>query len=226
MKQYGDFRSEECIELLQEADIVVTNPPFSLFREYVAQLVKYNKKFIIIGNPNAIICKEIFLLIKNNKIWLGHGFKNGNAFFKVPSDNIAIYSKSIYNENTSLVKFRNCNWFTNLDHPKLHENLDLVSRYNPEYYPKYDNYDAINVDKTLDIPEDYYGIMGVPISFLDKYCPEQFAIVGCTAVYGIPKGWNKNTNMNPIVNGKCKYKRLLIRKIKENSSIPEFTVCN
>lgn len=163
------------MELLKQADIVVTNPPFSLFREYVAQLIEYDKKFLIIGSLNAISYKEIFPLIKNNKLWLGHGFKGGNAYFK--SVNLREFASGVYDENTGLVKFRNCAWFTNLDIKKRHEFLDLYKKYNPQEFPKYDNYDAINVDKTDEIPCDYYEPMGVPITFLDKYNPEQFEIL-------------------------------------------------
>lgn len=170
----GDFRSKECIKLLKKADIVVTNPPFSLFREYVAQLIEYDKKFIIIGSLNAITYKEIFKLIKENKLWLGYGFSGGNAYFKTP--NIKEFANGVYNEETGLVKFRNVAWYTNLDYEERHKDLLLHKKYNPKEYPKYDNYDAINVDKTNDIPMDYKGAMGVPISFLDKYNPEQFEI--------------------------------------------------
>ena len=175
----GDFRSEECVALLQQSDIVVTNPPFSLFREYIELLITYEKKFLIVGNTNAITYKEIFPLIKENKLWLGYGFSNGNAFFKIPEDKKHNYSDSVFNKETGLVKFRNCSWFTNLEHKKRHEKLILYKKYNghEEEYPKYDNYDAINVDKTSEIPEDYTGVMGVPITFLDKYNPEQFEIV-------------------------------------------------
>ena len=173
----GDFRSKECIELLKEADIVVTNPPFSLFREYIAQLMEYEKKFLIIGPVNAITYKEVFPLIKQNIIWLGYGFNAGNAYFAIPEANRE-YAAGVYDANRNLVKFRNCHWFTNLDHKKRHEELDLVCRYSPEDYPTYDNYDAIEVGKTADIPCDYEGTMGVPITFLDKYNPEQFEIIG------------------------------------------------
>ena len=175
--QTGDFRSKECIELLKETDIVVTNPPFSLFREYIAQLMEYGKKFLIIGPVNAITYKEVFPLIKNNNIWLGNGFNAGNAFFSIP-DTTKEYAAGVYDSNRKLVKFRNCHWFTNLDHKKRHEELDLVCRYSSEEYPAYDNYDAIEVSKTSEIPYDYTGIMGVPITFLDKYNPEQFVIIG------------------------------------------------
>lgn len=174
----GDFRGEETIELLKQADVVVTNPPFSLFREYVAQLVEYDKKFVIIGSYNAISYKEIFRLIKENRIWLGYGFKAGNAYFATPHPRE--FAKGVYNEETGLVKFRNVTWFTNLDIAKRHENLILYKTYNPEEYPTYDNYDAIEVSKTKDIPADYDGAMGVPITFLDKYNPGQFEVLGIT----------------------------------------------
>lgn len=173
----GDFRSEECIKLLKEADIVVTNPPFSLFREYVAQLIEYDKKFIIIGNQNAITYKEIFPLLKDNKMWLGYGFSGGNAYFSIPTQDISRFANGVYNPETGLVKFRNCAWYTNLDIVKRHEEMILYKPYDPEEYPKYDNYNAIEVSKTADIPCDYNGVMGVPITFLDKYNPEQFDIL-------------------------------------------------
>ena len=176
----GDFRSPECIELLKEADIVVTNPPFSLFREYVAQLVDYNKNFIIIGSKNAITYKEVFKLISENKIWIGNGFTNGNAFFKIPEEYSRHWANGVYNPETGLVKFRNVGWFTNLDITKRHEFLTLYKKYTPEEYPLYDNYDAINVNKVAEIPDNYDGVMGVPITFLDKYNPEQFEILGIT----------------------------------------------
>lgn len=178
LKGDGDFRSQECIELLKQADIVVTNPPFSLFREYVNQLVEQDKKFIIIGSYNAITYKEVFKLIRSNRIWLGYGFKAGNAYFKTP--NPKEFAKGVYNEETGLVKFRNVTWFTNLDISKRHEELILYKKYNPEEFPKYDNYDAIEISKTKYIPEDYDGAMGVPITFLEKHNPEQFEILGIT----------------------------------------------
>lgn len=178
LKGDGDFRSAECIELLKQADIVVTNPPFSLFREYVAQLIEYGKKFIIVGNQNAVTYKEIFKLLKEDKIWMGYGFSGGNAYFGLPKTVETNYAKGVFNSETGLVKFRNCCWFTNLDIAKRHEDLILYKTYTSEEYPNYENYDAINVDKTSDIPLDYDGVIGVPITFLDKYSPEQFEITG------------------------------------------------
>lgn len=174
LKGDGDFRSPECIELLKQADIVVTNPPFSLFREYIAQLMHYEKKFLIIGNQNAITYKEIFPLIKNNKMWLGYGFKGGAAHF------INIHYKDYAtagNHKEGMIRVSGVVWFTNLEHNKRHEDLILYKHYIPEEYPRYKNYNAINVDKTSDIPKDYYECVGVPITFLDKYNPEQFEIV-------------------------------------------------
>ena len=179
LKGDGDFRNQESIELLKQADIVVTNPPFSLFREYVTQLIKYDKKFIIIGSLSAVSYKEIFRFIMGNKLWLGYGFKGGNAYFAVPSDRG--YANGVYNPATGLVKFRNVTWYTNLDVSKRHEDLILYEHYSPEKYPKYDNYNAIEVSRIKDIPMDYDGVMGVPITFLDKYNPEQFKIVGLTS---------------------------------------------
>ncbi len=179
LKGDGDFRSDECIGYLKQADIVVTNPPFSLFREYVAQLIEYNKSFLIIGSKNAITYKEIFPLIKNNQMWLGPAFNRGNAFFKVPKDNLRDYANGVYDAESGLVKFRNVGWYTNLDFQARHEELILYKKYygNEEEYPKYDNYDAINVDKTADIPCDYFEKMGVPITYLDKHNPEQFDLI-------------------------------------------------
>lgn len=192
----GDFRSAESIELLKQADIVVTNPPFSLFREYVAQLIEHGKKFIVIGPTNAITYKEIFPLIKDNKLWLGNGFQAGNAFFAVsgPGD----YAKGVYDPGTGLVKFRNVSWYTNLDFPKRHENLFLYKPYSPDEYPKYDNFDAIEVSKVADIPADYVGVMGVPITFLDKHNPDQFEIVGITKTWfgGASKVYPRQTQVD------------------------------
>ena len=182
LKGNGDFRSPECIELLKEADIVVTNPPFSLFREYVVQLVEYDKKYIILGNMNAITYRDIFSLIQNNKMWIGQGF-NLSMIFKTTYANTNegnrkyVASKG-YNPDDNFVKTPAIAWFTNLDIQKRHEELDLYKPYLSEEYKKYDNYDAINVDKVTDIPCDYEGVMGVPITFLDKYNPDQFEVIG------------------------------------------------
>lgn len=180
----GDFRDPECIELLKQADIVVTNPPFSLFREYIAQLVEYEKKFLIIGNKAAINGKDIFPLIKDNKVWVGYTPMNVDLLFIVPKkseeeylangkegSNYKIVNGKVFGRSPSI-------WYTNLDHNKRHESLDLVCHYSPEEYIHYENYDAIEVGQVTDIPYDYEGIMGVPVSFLDKYNPEQFEIVG------------------------------------------------
>lgn len=172
----GDFRSQECIELLKQADIVVTNPPFSLFREYIAQLIEYDKTFIIIGNMNAVTYKEIFPLIAQNILWLG--YNSGHFWFKVPDSYEE--KKTDFKIDETGQKWRrmgNICWFTNLDIEKRHENMVLFREYTPEKYPTYDNYDAINVDRTVDVPCDYYGVMGVPITFLSQYNPEQFEIV-------------------------------------------------
>lgn len=174
----GDFRSQECLALLKQADIVVTNPPFSLFREYVAQLIKYDKKFLIIGNVNAVTYKEIFPLIKDNRLWLGCSIHSGDREFGIPeSYPLTAAGFRVDEKGNKFIRVKGVRWFTNLDYSERHENLILYKTYNPEEYPKYDNYDAINVDKVADIPCDYYGVMGVPITFLDKYNPEQFEIV-------------------------------------------------
>ena len=174
----GDFRSQECIALLKQADIVVTNPPFSLFREYVAQLIKYDKKFLIIGNVNAVTYKEIFPLIKDNRLWLGCSIHSGDREFGIPeSYPLTAAGFRVDEKGNKFIRVKGVRWFTNLDYSERHEELILYKNYNPKEYPKYDNYDAINVDKVADIPCDYYGVMGVPITFLDKYNPEQFEIV-------------------------------------------------
>jgi hypothetical protein len=173
----GDFRSDECIELLKQADIVVTNPPFSLFREYVAQLINYNKKFIIIAHQNAITYKEIFKLIKDNKMWLGYGFSGGAAHFI--NNHYEDYATAGEHKE-GMIRVSGVVWFTNLEIKKRHEDLILYKTYSPEEYPTYDNYDAIEVSKTKDIPIDYDGAMGVPITFLNKYNPEQFEVLGLT----------------------------------------------
>ena len=175
----GDFRSAECIELLKQADIVVTNPPFSLFREYVAQLIKYEKKFIIIGNLNAVTYKDIFKLVKENKLWFGKSIHSGDREFRVPNDYpLNAAGSRTDDDGNKYIRVKGVRWYTNLDYLERHEDLLLFKEYTPEEYPTYDNYDAINVDVTKHIPKDYNGAMGVPITFLDKYNPEQFEIIG------------------------------------------------
>ena len=203
LKGNGDFRSEECIELLKEADIVVTNPPFSLFREYIATLVQYNKKFLVIGNQNAITYKEIFPLIKENKLWTGN---NMVKTFRVPQ--VTNKNCEVLPNGEIIAKFGSICWFTNLDIKKRHEEIILYKSYNKEEFPKYDNYDAIEVSKVCEIPKDYDGIMGVPITFLYRYNPSQFEIVGC-ANHGTD---NKYDLCKPTIKGKLIYKRLLIKR--------------
>ena len=181
LKENGDFRSPESIALLQEADIVVTNPPFSLFREYIAQLVKKKKKFLIIGNNNAITYKEFFPMLKENKVWLGYS-ANKTFTFQM-ADDYELSGKGAYQDKETGKKYCKVpaiTWYTNLDIDKRHENLTLYKKYSPDEYPKYDNYDAIEVSKVSDIPCDYDGVMGVPITFMDKYNPNQFKILGIT----------------------------------------------
>ena len=221
----GDFRSAESIALLKEADIVVTNPPFSLFREYVAQLMEFDKKFLIISNKNAITYKDIFTLIKQNKLWVGVTPMSTDLLFDLPKDEIENLLKtkkegSAYKIVNGIVKGRaQAIWLTNLDHSKRHEDLDLYKTYTPEEYPKYDNYDAINVDKTKDIPADYAGAMGVPITFLDKYNPEQFEILGMAASAGYNKeivglDFLGEKDARPLLNGKNTYARVFIKNKK------------
>lgn len=179
LKGNGDFRSKECIELLKEADIVVTNPPFSLFREYVSQLIEYDKKFIIIGNVNALSYKEIFPLIQNNQLWIGASIHSGDRKFWVPDDyELNAAGCGIDENGKKFIRVKGVRWFTNLDYKERHEDIILYKTYKPEFYPKYENYNAINIDKTDEIPCDYDGVMGVPITFMDKYNPDQFKIVG------------------------------------------------
>lgn len=200
----GDFRSEECVDLLKQADIVVTNPPFSLFREYVAQLMKFDKKFIIIGNVNAITYKEIFPLIKDNKMWIGASIHSGDRAFNVPDDYpLKAAGCGVDNDGRKFIRVKGVRWYTNLDIKHRHCQLILYKRYNPEEYPKYDNYDAIEVSKTANIPEDYYEGMGVPITFLDKWNPEQFEIVGADFELANPE---------PLANGKTGTGRFYIRE--------------
>ena len=213
----GDFRSEECIEILKEADIVVTNPPFSLFREYVAQLVKYDKKFIIIGNQNAITYKEIFPLFKENRVWLGFGFRGNAAHFKSRYEDVATSG----DHRAGMIRVSGVMWFTNLDIQKRHERLPLYKKYTPEEFPRYDNYDAIEVSKSSDVPYDYEGVMGVPITFMDKYCPEQFELIGCSDngviddKYKLPHFKRHN---EPYIKGKKMYKRIFIRRTPSSAA--------
>lgn len=236
LKQNGDFRSPECIKLLQESDIVVTNPPFSLFREYIAQLMEYDKKFLIIGNINAITYKEVFPLIKNNQMWVGYKFNGSPMLFGVPSTYEIRGSVVKYDtDGNVLIGVGGTCWFTNIDIKKRHEQLILFRKYydDTSKYPKYDNYDAINVDKTADIPCDYDGVMGVPISFIDKYNPDQFELVSFRKKTDNKEltftGEGKNSTIcshpcqtkidglmnNPKdtkVNGKSKYARIAIQR--------------
>lgn len=202
MKCDGDFRSEESKDILKESDIVVTNPPFSLFREYIYQLISNNKKFIILGNKNALTYKEIFPLIANNHLWIGHRNMNRDFWLYVPKGKK--FEK--LDEDKKPVKHIMACWYTNIDVQKRHENLITYKKYNPKDYPKYDNCDAIEVTKVKDIPKEYYGKMGVPITFIDKYNPEQFKIVG----------FRKGDNGKDLsINGKYKYSRILIKRIKK-----------
>lgn len=202
----GDFRSRECMDILDACDIVVTNPPFSCFRDFLKALMEHGKKFLVIGNINCVTYKEIFPLIRDGRIWLGANAKGGTRkgntmWFGVP-DSEELVQVSAW-------------WLTNLDHGKRHEKLELSRQYVPEDYPEYDNYDAIDVGRTADIPMDYDGAMGVPISFLDKHCPEQFEILGTTESEG--KGlsaglFKENGPAQPMIGGKKVYKRLFIRR--------------
>lgn len=210
----GDFRSEECIELLKEADIIASNPPFSLFREYISQLIKYDKKFIVIGDKNAITYKEIFSHIKENKLWLGYTMHSGEMKMRV-FEELKGCKRDV---DGKLYKGMGVRWFTNLDHKKRHEEIILYEHYTPEKYPKYDNYDAINVDKVTEIPCDYDGAMGVPITFMDKYNPEQFEILDARDFGKTEKQKTKSTllikDTDGKINGKATYARILIRRKK------------
>jgi len=202
----GGYETEECIAFLKQSDVVVTNPPFSLFRDYVKQLMDYNKKFLIIGNQNAITYKEIFPYIKNNQLWLGLTMNGSNRWFEVPptyevKENAAGYKVV---DGKRMLFVNGVTWFTNIENPRRNTPLDLYKKYNEKDFPKYDNYDAINVDKVTDIPEDYDGVMGVPITFLYKYCPTQFEIV---------KFRKGNDDKDLSINGYTPYFRILIKKI-------------
>lgn len=223
LKGDGDFRSPECVDLLKQADIVVTNPPFSLFREYVAQLVENDKKYIIIGSKNAITYRQIFPLIRNNKLWLGNTPMGQDMLFDVSqsyAEKLLSEKKegSAYRVVDGVVKGRaTATWFTNLDHEKRHENLILYRRYTPEDYPYFDNYDAISVNKTSEIPMNFNGVMGVPITFLDKHNPDQFEIVGMDMEIDdgllphiVNPEWEGKFDRG-YVNNKRQYSRILIR---------------
>lgn len=217
LKGDGDFRSEECIEILKEADIVVTNPPFSLFREFVAQLMEYKKKFLIIGNINAASYKEVFPLIRDNEIWMGASIHSGDREFRVPDDyplNAAGYR--VDENGVKFIRVKGVRWFTNMDYPQRHEDLILYKTYNPDDYPTYDNYNAINVNFTKEIPRDYDGAIGVPITFLDKYNPEQFEILDANDFRKSDKVKVKAHGLikdkEGAINGSPKYVRILIKR--------------
>ena len=205
LKENGDFRSDESIELLKQADIVVTNPPFSLFREYVAQLVEYNKKFLILGQQGAVIYKEFVPLIKENKVWLGYD-NGGTKWFQVPMDyDIPTESRKKIVNDVKYFSMGSVNWFTNLEVARRHKDLVLYKKYNPKEYLKYDNYDGINVNRYIDIPMDYKGVMGVPITFLNHHNPDQFEIIGLDRYTG------KNGDKDFTINGKMLFRRILIK---------------
>src|SRR3989339_184556 len=217
LKGNGDFRSEECIELLKEADIVVTNPPFSLFREYVVQLAENNKKFLILGNQNAITYKEIFKLIKENKLWLGYD-NGGTKWFQVPAGyDIPTESRKKIENGIKYFSMGSIVWFTNLDTTKRHEELILYKKYSPKEYPKYDNYDAIEVSTYINIQTDYNGAMGVPVTFLDKWNPSQFKIIGMAEDNGkgLSGGIWDGKNPHCVINGQNKFKRIFIKRKKK-----------
>ena len=210
----GDFRSAELVKLLRQADVVVTNPPFSVFREFVAQLIAYDKKFLILGNKNAITYKEIFPFIKENKLWTGFTSWSGGMWFI--SDHEGYYDEirdGVYMKNVPSI------WYTNIETPKRYWELDLWKEYSPDEYPRYDNYDAIEVSKTAEIPVDYFGVMGVPITFLDKYCPNQFEIIGCSDNGAVPDEYKLphfKAHNEPFIDGKKLYKRLFIRRRRDD----------
>jgi len=205
----GDFRSRESVELLKQSDIIITNPPFSLFREFVTQLVEYDKQFLIIANKNAITYREIFLLIQANRLRTGYRNINSDIWFEVPEG--AAYEKI---DDGKKVKHIMAIWLTTLEVEKHNEMMTLFKKYTPEAYPNYDNYDAINVDKVAEIPVDYFGVMGVPITFLDKHNPEQFEILGLAAgnIRGLAGITSTTGKDGPYMNGKLKYGRIIIKR--------------
>lgn len=225
LKQHGDFRSAECVALLKEADIVCTNPPFSLFREYIAQLMEYGKKFLIIGRMTVLHYKEVFPLLQQNKLWVGYGF-NLSMVYKTPYANTEeanqkyVKSKG-YDPNKNFIKVPAVLWLTNLDHKKRHEEVVLYKQYSPEEYPKYDNYDAINVDSVMEIPYDFDGVMGVPDTLLGQFNPKQFTLVGLGSgnlakKIGVTPNYRGRTDVALTINGKhkCPYSRILIKRKK------------
>ena len=223
LKGNGDFRSPECVELLKEADIVVTNPPFSLFIPYVLLLEKHNKKFLILGRMSGMHYSEIFPLIVNNKIWLGYGF-NLSMIYKTPYENTEEANRKFvrskgYNPDEKYIKVPAITWFTNLDHNKRHEHIILYKKYSEKEYPKYDNYNAIDVSAVADIPIDYNEIMGVPDTFIGQYNPDDFEIIGLgsgklASSIGVTRNYRGRTDLALTINGvnKCPYSRILIRK--------------
>lgn len=222
----GDFRSPECIELLKQADVVVTNPPFSLFREYVDQLIQYDKRFLIIGNMNAIHYKEVFPLIRDNKMWIGPSIHSGDRKFNVPDDYPLNAAGCGIDENgKKFIRVKGVRWYTNIDIQQRHENIVLFKQYSPEIYPTYENYPAINIDKVSDIPCDYYGDMGVPDNFLDSYNPDQFEIIGLgcgdlAKLIGIKKNYRGRTDLAYKMDGKdkCPYSQIIVRRKQVNPS--------
>lgn len=232
MESDGDFRSDECIEIMKQSDVVVTNPPFSLFREFISTLNSYDKKFLVIGNVNAITYKDIFPLVMENKLWLGVSIHSGDREFQVPDSYPLNAAGCRVDENgNKFIRVKGVRWFTNIDNKNRHEELELYKRYTPDEYPIFDNYDAINVNETALIPEDYYGVMGVPITFIDRYCPDQFEILGITDrqdSYGFrTKKYTKNDdpkyndlNARGVIktpNGyKSIYARILIKRIQQS----------
>lgn len=219
LKGNGDYASDECLAYLDQSDIVVTNPPFSRFRQYLATLIEHDKKFLIIGNVNAITYKEVFPLIRDNKLWLGASIHSGDREFRVPdSYPLKASSYRVDDQGNKYIRVKGVRWFTNLDYQQRHDDLILYKHYMPDEFPRFDNYDAIDVDKTADIPMDYGDYMGVPITFLDKFSPDQFDIVGCTESEGngLSNGlWDSESKVKqPLINGKRKYKRVFIKNKK------------
>lgn len=213
LKGTGDFRSKESIKLLQQSDVVVTNPPFSLFREFVAQLFDYKKDFLIIGNVNAISYKETFIHILNNEMWLGQSIHSGDREFQVPEDYpLEAAGYRIDNHGRKYIRVKGVRWFTNIDYEGRHTWLQLTETYTPERYPHFDNIDAINVGKTKEIPADYEGIMGVPITYLDFFNPEQFQLIGNEYTLNVAGG-------RGYINGQRKYSRIFIRKVVETQFV-------